>query len=191
MDRAAKHVRLDAASSLHTPFHSGFALALALASFTALGCGRPFKVNTPAGFVELADPGSPYEYRAIAPEGVVVGVRDVDIDDKGDLAFWTKAVTLHFRQANGYALTASSEVRSADGTAGRELVFGHDESGKPYFYRIRLFVAQDRLFLVEAGGAKGPMTQYRNTVDWMLSTVRVRCKSWLAPVLASRTCNRW
>lgn len=158
---------------------------------TALGgCGRPFKINTANGLVELPEPGGDYAYRAIAPEGVVMGVRTIEIG-VGDLAFWTKAVTLHFRQVNGYALERTADVRSADGMPGKELSFGHDENGKPFLYRVRLFTAQDRLYVAEAGGAKEPMTQYRDSVDAMFASLRVRCGSWLAPVLASRTCNRW
>jgi hypothetical protein len=167
---------------------AAFLVVFALA---ASACGRPFKVSTAPGFVELDEPASEYEFRAIAPEGVVMGIRTIDIDDQGDLAFWAKAVALHFRQINGYALLDAADVVSRDGTPGRELSFGRDEGGKPYAYRVRLFVAQGRLFIVEAGGAKEPMARYRKTVDWMLANVRVKGGSWLAPVLASRTCNRW
>ena len=56
------------------------------------------------------------------------------------IGVWLVRETLTRAHFEGYALVASSDVRAADGTAGRELSFGHDEQGKPYVYRIRLFV---------------------------------------------------
>ncbi len=169
-------------------------LATLFAAVCALGsaaCGRPFDVKTAPGFVELDNQGPQYDYRAIAPEGVVVAVRAIPLDDKGDLAFWTRAIALRFRQMNAYALLGTDDVKALDGTPGKEMRFGHDESGKPYLYRVRMYVAQDRLFLVEAGGSKEQMDRYKSSVDWMLASVKVRCGSIVAPVLASHTCNRW
>jgi hypothetical protein len=135
--------------------------------------GRPFSVKTAPGFVELEDQGPTYAYRAIAPEGVAVAVRVVAAKGGGDLSFWADAVTLRMRQESGYALLKTSDVRSLDGTPGKELDFGHDEEQKPYEYRVRIFVVKDRLFLVETGGAKEPMARYRASVDAMLASVRV------------------
>ena len=45
--------------------------------------------------------------------------------------------------------------------------------------------------MVEAGGTKEQMAHYQASVDWTLNGLRVRCNALLAPVLASRTCNRW
>lgn len=173
-----------------------FARALvvaALAASPALGCGRPFKVETPPGLLELPErDGSLYAYRALAPEGVVVGVRVIDLDaDGGNLAFWSRAVTLRMREIDGYALLASTDVKSGDGTAGRELQFGHDQGDKPYLYTVRLYLAQSRLFLVESGGPAVEVRRYQAALDWMQTTVKVRCGGFLAPVLASHTCNRW
>jgi hypothetical protein len=165
--------------------------ALALCALATTACGRPFDVKTAPGFIELDDQAPSYDYRAMSPEGVVMGVRAIDVDDKGDLAFWARAITLRFRQANGYALVDTKDVESRDKTPGKELDFGHDESGKPFTYRVRLFRAQSRLFIAEAGGTKEQMERYKDTVDWMLSSVRVKCGSFLYPELASHTCNKW
>ena len=166
-----------------------FVMGCALAGTAA--CGRPFDVETAPGFVELDNQEPQYQYRSIAPEGVVMGIRVVPIEDRGDLAFWERAMVLRMRQMNAYALLDSKDAVSRDGTKGRELYFGHDEHGKPYLYRVRLFVAQDRLFVVETGGTKEQMERYAKSVDWMLASVRVQCSAVLSPVLASRTCNKW
>ncbi|MCA9586047.1 MAG: serine/threonine protein kinase [Myxococcales bacterium] len=164
-------------------------LGLTLAA-SSVACGRPFDVKTPPGFVELEGQGD-YQYRATTPEGVVVAVRVVEDEKRGDLSFWTEALLLQLREISGYALTSSSEITSNDGTKGRLLQFGHDEDNKPYVYWVAIFAAQDRLFLVETGAPKPQFDRARPSVEWTLKSVRVQCSSIVAPVLASRTCNHW
>ncbi len=170
------------------------ALVAALAVFALAGaaaCGRPFKIETAPGMVELDDPQPGHDFRAMTPEGVVVGVRTVDTAGRGNLEFWTRTIGLRMRQMNGYALLGEADVQSRDGTPGKELRFGHDDNGKPYSYRVRLFVAQSRLFVVEWGGPTEQVERYRPSLDWMQASLKVKCDTWVSPVLASRTCNRW
>lgn len=159
-----------------------------------VGCGKPFDVKTAPGFVPLENQTTTttqYEYRATSPEGVVMAIRVVDDEKRGDLAFWTQALTLQLRDVSGYALLDSKDVTSRDGTKGKLLKFGHDEGDRPYAYWVTIFLAQDRLFIVEAGGAKEAFERAKPNVEWMLQSVRVRCDTIVSPVLASRTCNRW
>jgi hypothetical protein len=166
-------------------------LFVGAALFTTVACGRPFDVETPHGFVELQNGDPDYAYRATTADGVVVAVRAIDTTGREEPGFWEQALTLKLRDASGYALLESRDVRSLDGTKGRELVFGRDQSGKPYAYRVALFTAQDRLFLLEAGGAKAAVQRLSPELDWQIETFRVQCGFLLAPVVASRTCNRW
>lgn len=154
------------------------ALLLALAATASVACGRPFDVKTAPGLVELDDQDPAYDYRAIAPEGVVVAVKAVDVGDKGDLGFWTRATTLRVRQLDGYAMLGEGDVKTANGVPGHELRFGHDEGGKPYLYTLRVFVRQkgwpshgSRVFLVETGGPKDEVDRYQRALDWMQSTL--------------------
>jgi hypothetical protein len=159
-------------------------------SLLTLACGRPFEVKSAPGFVPLEHQAD-YDWRATTPEGVVVGLRVVEDEKRGDLGFWTQAVVLQLREVSGYALLDNVETASADGTKGRLLKFGHDEDGKPYVYWLAIYPAQSRLFLVEAGGAKDTFERAKPNVEWTLRSVRVRCNGFLSPVLSSRTCNRW
>jgi len=156
-----------------------------------VGCGKPFDVKTPRGFVELENQGPDYAYRATTADGVVVAVRTIDASGRQDLGFWEQAVALQLRDTSGYALLGTKDVRSGDGTPGRELDFGRDQNGKPYAYRVALFTAQDRVFLLEAGGAKASVARYGEALDWQVATFNAKCGFFLAPVFASRTCNRW
>lgn len=156
-----------------------------------MACGRPFRIHTPTGFLELDD--SHYAYRASTADGVVAAVRVIEeplAAQRGDLAFWERAVVLRLVRERGYAHLSSSDVRSRDGSPGRELVFGHDEGGKAYVYKVRLFDAQDRLFVLEAGGPK-PDVEKTLELSQLMDSLKVRCDTVVSPVLASRTCNRW
>ena len=169
----------------------GLAGLVAASACGAMGCGRPFKVTTPPEMIELKDQDPSFAYRAMTPDGVVVAVRVVDDDRKTDLAFWQHAIALRMKKLAGYALIRETDITSRDGTKGKELRFGHDENGKPYVYRVRVLVAQGRVFVVEAGGAKPQMDRYERTVDYALDNLKVKCGGFLYPVLSSHTCNRW
>jgi hypothetical protein len=165
---------------------------LFLVAFMLLACGRPFRVETAPGFVELENQQPDYDWRATSPEGVVMAVKAVDVpSDRGDLDFWTKAVTLQLRDVQGYALLESRDVTSLDGTKGKQLRFGHDEDGKPFAYWLTIYTAQERVFLVEAGGAKATFDRFQPSIEWMQKSVKVQCGAFGAPVIASRTCHRW
>jgi hypothetical protein len=166
------------------------ALASLLLALALAACGRPFDVKTAPGFVPLENQVQ-YDYRSTTPEGVVFAVRVVEDEKRGDLGFWTHAVTLQLREVSGYALLDTADVKSADGTPGKLMRFGRDEDNKPFVYWVAVFPAQGRLFIVETGGLKDTFDRARGSIDAMLASVRVRCNGFLSPVLSSRTCNRW
>jgi hypothetical protein len=149
-------------------------LACALLLPVMAACRKTPDIAAAPGFVTVArGPHDPYDWRAIAPDGVAVALRVVPLGQAGDLAVWAHMVTLRLREIDGYALLATKDVRLFDGSPGTELVFGHDESGKTFVYRVRLVLAGGQLYLLEAGGAKEQMDRYTASVDWMLRSLRV------------------
>ncbi len=180
-------------TNLKSALKIGLLIATTLA--VGVGCGRPFDVKTSNGFVELENQAPDYDYRATTPDGVVMSIRAVDntgtVGQRGDLGFWERAVTLEMRDVQGYALLDAKDVTSGDGTKGRQLKFGHDEDGKPYAYWVTIYLAQSRIFLVEAGGKKELVERASPNLAYMAANVKVKCGGFLAPVLASHTCNRW
>jgi hypothetical protein len=138
------------------------------------GC-KAVTVRAAPGFVELADDPN-YDFRAVAPEGVAVAARVVKLSDRDpmDVAFWERSVGLRMRELDGYALLGAKDVVGADAVPGRELTFGHDEDGKPYVYRIRVFVVGKKLLVVEAGGSREQMDRFAAGVESMLAAVKVR-----------------
>jgi hypothetical protein len=117
------------------------------------GCST-FRAHTPPGFVALDDPEPRYHYRATTHDGVVLGVRSIDNQPRGDEGFWSQAVELRLRHQGGYALLETRPVKTNAGLTGRQLRFGHDEGSHPHLYQVTLFVTRKRIYLLEAGGAK-------------------------------------
>jgi hypothetical protein len=140
----------------------------------ALGACRSFDMKTAPGFLEITSANAPYVYRATTPDGIVIAARVETVDGEGsdDLAFWTRAFTLELRDRNGYALLDTLDVKSLDGAHGKELRFGHDESGKPYAYWVAFWASNHKVTIVEAGGAKSAFDAAAPSVQWMLASVR-------------------
>lgn len=150
------------------------ASAIALAAFTlAPSACRPVRGTAARGFVELKD-DPVYDFRAVAPEGVAVAARVVPTEGQSDVAFWERAVTLRMREIDGYALVEAKSAEAPGGASGRELVFGHDQDGKPYVYVVRVFVVGDKLLVVETGGSKDQMARFSSSIDWMIANLRIR-----------------
>lgn len=146
---------------------------LALLALLALAACSPVEGKPARGFVELKDDPN-YDFRAVAPEGVAVAARAIKMETRNDVAFWEHAVGLRMRELDGYALIEAKDVKGPEGVPGRELTFGHDEAGKPFVYKVRLFVVGEKLLFVEAGGSREQMQKLGSSVDWMLSQIRLK-----------------
>jgi hypothetical protein len=139
------------------------------------GCGHAFEASTPPGFVELKRQDNVgYAYRATNADGLVIGVREIDNDPKGEMAFWEKAVENQLRERAGYSLLAKRDAKSADGSLGRQLRFGHDEGKTPHLYFLTLFVTDQRIFLVEQGGTKDLVEAHAADLDAAIAGFRVK-----------------
>lgn len=125
---------------------------LILCSLTTLstGCARGFDLNTPDGFAEL-DQSEHYRYRATNAEGVVIAVRREKNEPQAGLDFWSKALDNELLQ-RGYTRLSSQSVKSKNGTAGKQLRYRMTRNGRPNVLWLTVFVAGDRLVVIEAGG---------------------------------------
>ena len=137
-------------------------------------CGPTFQATTQPSFVALDDKYDDYDYRATTADGLIVGIRELKHEPKGQEAFWLEAIKNRMRETGGYALTETVEVKSADGRKGTQLRFGHDEDGgKPYLYYLTLFVTEKRLLIVEIGGSKEQFKDRAAEVERAVSTLKV------------------
>jgi len=133
-------------------FRTAFLICTALA-LTA--CGAAFQHPTPKGFVELEDQEErDYDYRAVSPDGMVLSVRALKNEPKGEMSFWTDAIANHMRKRIGYALLSKKEVTTTSGLKGTQLRFGHDRGKTPHLYYVTVFATDERIFVLEAGGTK-------------------------------------
>ncbi|EYF03967.1 hypothetical protein [Chondromyces apiculatus] len=141
-------------------------ISVSVLAGAVLGCGLPYTPATPPGFVLLDDRYESDEVRATTAEGVVLGVRAQDNDPKGDLAFWAKVLENRMRDTGGYALIEKRNVKCRNGLSGVQLRFGHDEGRTPHLYYLTIFVDDDHVFLLEAGGTKDEVTRQEAQIDW-------------------------
>jgi hypothetical protein len=154
-----------------TPVATLIALVALIAGAGA--CGT-FSAQAPPGFVALDDPEPAYDYRATTPDGVVLAVRVLDNEPRGDEAFWSDAITGRMRQQGGYAALEAHPVRTRSGLAGRRLRFGHDQGARPHLYDVALFVTRRRIYLLEAGGDRAAMDRAAPHLDTFLATFQPR-----------------
>jgi len=149
--------------------------ALAALPLTSLaGCGGTAShLAAPTNFLELDEPGESYAQRATSAEGVVLAVREVQNDPYGPLAFWVEAIKRRMRNVRGYALVEERDVRAASGEAGKQLRFGHDEAGGPYHFWLTVFVTDDYVFVVEAGGKKDLFETAQPEIERALAAYRI------------------
>lgn len=146
-----------------------FVVAFFLAALAGSGCApRHFSIVTPPGFVEFEDRYPDQEYRAATADGVVIGARSFDNEPKGELTFWVRAVQNRLRDMGGYALLETKPVTDRGGLPGQLMRFGHDEGAQPHLYLVAVFVSDDRVFVVEAGGPKDLVERQHAQIDWAI-----------------------
>lgn len=156
---------------------SAFSLlaALALAGSALVGCGRPYEVATPTGFVDLEDrydDNEGDEYRATTADGVVIGVRAYDNEPYAERTFLVRAIENQLRLGKGYSLIETKEVAAKDGTKGTQLRFGHDEPSGPHLYILTIFTDPDYVYLHEAAGKKELVEKAEKSIAWSLAEFR-------------------
>lgn len=155
-----------------------FSMLVACVLAFGAGCGRPYDVATPEGFVELTEDSdktydsSADEYRASTADGVVLAVRAWDNEPKVDLVVATRSLENRTRLGQGYALLEKKEVVAADGTKGTALSLGHDQEGQAHLYKVVVFVTEDHVYIVEAGGKKELFEKATKSVDWFIASFK-------------------
>jgi hypothetical protein len=128
-------------------------------------CGASFEAAPPPGFVELEEEDGAYAHRALSADGLVIAVREIEHEPKGELAFWVRAIENRMRQRGGYALLDTRDVSCWSGQQGKQLRFGHDEGDQPHLYTVTVFVTDDYIYVLEAGGSKELMEKHAAEIE--------------------------
>ena len=150
-------------------------ICLVVAALAALapglgGCGKPYVVQTPPGYVEFEDRYDGDEWRAATADGVVLGVRAYDNEPTGDLSFWVRAVQNRLRDQGGYALLGTQRVVDRAGLEGQLMKYGHDEEKTPHVYWIAVYVDGDRVWVLEAGGTQELVARQEAQLNWWVTS---------------------
>ncbi len=150
-----------------------FAVA-AMAVALVTGCAsRPFTPTTPAPFVDLGDKYGNNEYRATTADGVVLSARAFDNDPKGPIEFWSRTIERRMRETGGYALLAKKPVQGAGILQkGVSFRFGHDEGKEPFLYDLTLFVTNEHVYVLEAGGPADEVVKQQPQLDKFVAGFR-------------------
>lgn len=143
-----------------------------LAVIGGQACASSVSIVTPKAFVELDDQAE-YDYRATSADGLVIGVRELDNEPRGELTFWTRAIENQLRRQGGYALLETRDVQSKDNVPGKQLRFGHDEGRSPHLYQVTVFVTPDTIALLEVGGTKELVTAHAAELDGAVASYSV------------------
>ncbi len=138
----------------------------------AVGCRPGFE--PPEGFVKLDRPGYLYSDRAVSADGVYLGRRISQDAAGGNLDFWSKAIGNELTNNRGYALESESQLNSADSVPGRRLDFVVRQNNADMAYRLAVWVHDDRVTVVEAGGPREALQSVEPQIEQFMREVLVK-----------------
>ncbi len=151
--------------------------ALLMLASLLVGC-ETFDVDTPDDMVAVEK--GDREYVAMTHDGIVVRAlvhEQGDPDDGVGVAghdFWVESVRERMRTRGGYALLDEEEVQSANGHRGTRMEFGRDQEGTTYLYWLTIFVTDENVHIVDAGGRKDRFEAAQESVERALSSYEVK-----------------
>lgn len=142
-----------------------------------VGCAPVYEVDTPANMVAVEE--DDHEYVAMTHDGIVLralihaqGDGPTDVPNASH-DFWVDATRERMRTRGGYALLDESEVQSANGHKGTRLEFGRDQNGEPFVYWVTLFVTEDYIHVLDAGGRQDRFEGAKDSIEEAISSYQV------------------
>ncbi|MHC4982024.1 MAG: hypothetical protein ACYTF6_02510 [Planctomycetota bacterium] len=140
-------------------------------AFAIAGCAGD--MDLPENFVHVGkDKLDDYHVRGISADGVVVGLRSEDNAKKGTIEFWTQAIEDELKTGRGYKLTASEEIESRGGLAGRLMTFSTHLRGAEFKYLLAIYLKGDKVLIAEAGGKADVLDKHAPALREALLSVR-------------------
>lgn len=138
-----------------------------------LGCGSTYDITTPSEMVAVEK--SDREYVAMTHDGIVLRALVHEQGDTEEVGvagrdFWVQSVRERMRTRGGYALLEEREVTSSNGVEGTQLEFGRDQDGVAYLYLLTLFVTEENVHVLDAGGRQDRFEEARGAIDRALAT---------------------
>jgi hypothetical protein len=144
--------------------------ALVPALIAVTGCKKHIK--TPDEFAKMDDPGYDYEYRAISPEEIVIGVQKRPNEPRGDVEFWTTVWKEKYPPIKDYTFVDKESLTTSGGLKGSLLEFTSEEEDGLYRMLVGLFVIKKDIWILTAGGKDEALTDQRDTVVGAFKTFK-------------------
>jgi len=145
-------------------------LALVLALAAGTGCKKHIK--TPDDFAKMDDPGYDYEYRAISPDEIVLGVQKRPNEPRGDVSFWAKVWKEKYPPIKDYTFVDKESITTNKGLKGSLLTFTSEEEDGLYRLMIALFVVKKNIWILSAGGKDEVLEGETDTVTKAFKTFK-------------------
>ena len=140
-------------------------IAATLLAALAAGAGCKQHVKTPAEFAKMENPGYGFEFRAISPDEVVIGVQRKPNEPKGDLEFWTSVWKDKYPPIKDYQFVETKDIKTAKGLPGSWLVFSSEEEDGMFRLVIGLFVVKKNIWILTAGGKEEAVKSHEGDIE--------------------------
>lgn len=153
--------------------------ALFCICFSLLGfkCSEPPEkkwVETPKGFVSVNASG--FVYKAVSPDGAVIGIRARGNEEKGDLDFWSEVFKREMTEAKGYTPGPEQNITSADGVAGKLLSFDVPDDRTPHQYQVALFISEEYIVSLETLCESPHCDRHKAAFEAAIKTLNAKTK---------------
>ena len=130
---------------------NAFLAATLLAALVA-GTGCKQHVKTPDEFAKMENPGYSFEFRAISPDEVVIGVQKKANEPKGDLTFWTSVWKDKFPPIKDYQFVETKDFETDAGRPASLLTYTSEEEDGLFRMMVGLVVVKKNIWILTAGG---------------------------------------
>ncbi len=139
------------------------------------GC-ETYEIETPQEMIEVTRTNS--NYVAMTHDGVVIRGRVIRQGEDSSVPranqdFWVNATRERMRLSGGYALLDEDSVRSSNGHQGTRMEFGRDQDGRTYRYWVQIFVTEDYIHVLDAGGREERFEKAEGAVERALASYQV------------------
>ena len=112
------------------------------------GCAVPYSIEAPEQFKRYT---TKTEFKWITADGVMLKAREVENYPEASLSFWSDAARQHLEKI-GYLHEKTTCFKTKDGLDGCTLKFALPHGAEDWVYQETIFVVDDAIVLLEAGG---------------------------------------
>jgi len=123
-------------------------ITLFLFAATVIACKAPYTMDTPKSFRKFEDTR---DFKMITANGVMLKARQVKNYPRGDLDFWTDAMTRHLLE-RGYLMKSKNCFTTKAGKKACTLDFALPYGTEDWALSETVFVVGDAIILVEVAG---------------------------------------